>query len=492
MTEEISLTSYRITVLLVDDQHIIGEEMRRMLSTEPDVDFHYCQNPVQALKLANKVTPTVILQDLVMPQIDGLTLVRYFRANLLTRDVPIIVLSVKEDAQTKVEAFALGANDYMVKFPDRLEVIARIRYHSRGYINLLQKHEAYEKLKRSMQEEQERTWELAVLNQMSDALQACHAEQNTYAVVAEVFTQLFPYNAGFLSLLNKAGTSLKVEATWGNLPELLQEFNRNQCLALQQNAMYVVGCSSEKRICPHLPLQNPCSYLCEPIVARGETLGLLHLYFDAHDVHDAALFQQKVCSKQAIIHRMAEHYALSLLNLRLWETLRLEAIHDPLTGLYNRRYMEQSLDRELARAERHHTDLGIIMLDIDYFKRFNDTYGHEIGDCVLQKLATYLANNVRDEDIACRYGGEEFMLILPEISLEHLAIRADRLRMSVKQEVTIMHQNMPLTITISSGVACFPTHGNTAQEVKKAADQALYQAKAEGRDRTIVAAVCTR
>lgn len=463
-----------------------------MLSTEPDVDFHYCQNPIQALKLANTVAPTVILQDLVMPQIDGLTLVRYFRANPLTREVPIIVLSVKEDAHTKVEAFGLGANDYMVKFPDRLEVIARIRYHSRGYINLLQKHEAYEKLKRSMQEEQERTRELAVLNHMSDALQACHAEQNTYAVVAEVFTQLFPHNAGFLSLLNETGNRLKVASTWGNLPEIPQEFHRDQCVALRQNAMYVVGCSGEKPICPHLPLQKPCAYLCEPIAARGETLGLLHLYFDTHDVHDAAIFQQKVCTKQAIIHRMTEHYALSLLNLRLRETLRLEAIHDPLTGLYNRRYMEQSLERELARADRHHTELGIIMLDIDYFKRFNDTYGHETGDHVLQKLATYLVNNVRDEDIVCRYGGEEFMLILPEISLEHLSTRAEKLRMGVKQELNIMHQNVLLTITISSGVACFPTHGSTAQEVQKAADQALYQAKTEGRDRTIVAAVCTR
>ena len=460
-----------------------------MLSTEQAIDFHYCQNPIQALKLANKVAPTVILQDLVMPQIDGLTLVRYFRANPLTRDVPIIVLSVKEDAHTKVEAFALGANDYMVKFPDRLEVIARIRYHSRGYINLLQKHEAYEKLKRSMQEEQERTRELALLNQMSDALQACHAEQNTYTVVAEVFTQLLPQNAGFLSLLNEAGNRLKIAATWGNLPELPQEFNRNQCLALHQGAMYVVGCSDEKPICPHLPLQKPCSYVCEPMMARGETLGLLHLSFDAHDEHEAAIFQQKVCIKQAIIHRMAEHYALSLLNLRLRETLRLESIHDPLTGLYNRRYMEQSLDRELARAERHHSDLGIIMLDIDYFKRFNDTYGHETGDRVLQKLAAYLVNNVRNEDIACRYGGEEFMLILPEISLEHLTARAEKLRMGVKQELNVMHQNVPLAITISSGVACFPTHGSTAQEVQKAADQALYQAKAEGRDRTIVAAI---
>lgn len=490
MPEEISLTPHRITVLLVDDQYIIGEEIRRMLSTEPDVDFHYCQNPIQALKLANHVAPTVILQDLVMPQIDGLTLVRYFRANPLTRDVPLIVLSVKEDAHTKAEAFSLGASDYMVKFPDRLEVIARIRYHSRGYINLLQKHETYEKLKSTMQEEQERTRELALLNRMSDALQACHAEQQTYAVVAEVFTQLFPEGAGFLSLLNETGVRLRMVATWGNLPQLPQEFDRGQCIALQQGTLYTAESSSGKPFCSHLSLQQPCSYLCEPIMARGETLGLLHLHCNTHSVHKSAVISRPgACLKHTIIQRMTEHYALSLLNLRLRETLRLESIHDPLTGAYNRRYMERSLERELARAERHHTDLGIIMLDIDYFKRFNDTYGHEVGDRVLQKLAAYLATHVRDEDIVCRYGGEEFLLILPEISLEHLVNRAEKLRMGVKQELTIMHQDTPLTVTASLGVASFPTHGNTAHEVQNVADQALYQAKTEGRDRTVVAAV---
>lgn len=143
---EITLTQHRISVLLVDDQDLIGETVRRMLSTEEDIDFHYCRDPLQAIKTANRILPTVILQDLVMPEIDGLTLVRYFRANKATRDVPLIVLSSREEALTKAEAFALGANDYMVKFPDPLEVIARIRYHSKGYINLLQRNEAYEAL----------------------------------------------------------------------------------------------------------------------------------------------------------------------------------------------------------------------------------------------------------------------------------------------------------------------------------------------------------
>ncbi len=146
---DVQLTHHRITVLLVDDQPMIGEAVRRMLAGEQDIDFHYCQDPTQAIKTANRIAPTVILQDLVMPEIEGLLLVRYFRANPGTREVPLIVLSSKEEPIIKAEAFALGANDYMVKLPDKLEVLARIRYHSKGYINLLERNEAYGQLERA-------------------------------------------------------------------------------------------------------------------------------------------------------------------------------------------------------------------------------------------------------------------------------------------------------------------------------------------------------
>jgi adenylate cyclase len=141
-----TLTTHDVTVLLIDDQRLIGEAVRRMLADEPDIRFHYLDDPMRAIEVAQEIQPTVILQDLVMPQIDGLSLVSTFRANEATRDIPMIVLSSKEEAKTKAEAFARGANDYMVKLPDRLEVLARIRYHSRGYISLLERNEALQKL----------------------------------------------------------------------------------------------------------------------------------------------------------------------------------------------------------------------------------------------------------------------------------------------------------------------------------------------------------
>ena len=138
-----------IVVLLVDDQAIVGEAIKRMLADQSDIQFHYCQNPFESIELAAKLKPTVILQDLVMPDVDGLTLVKFFRSHSATKDTPLVVLSSTEDAKTKSEAFGLGANDYLVKLPDRLELIARIRYHSRAYINLLERNEMFAKLSES-------------------------------------------------------------------------------------------------------------------------------------------------------------------------------------------------------------------------------------------------------------------------------------------------------------------------------------------------------
>jgi len=146
-----SLTQYNITVLLIDDQTIVAAAVERMLAGEEDIAFHYCQDPTQAIQTASEISPTVILQDLVMPDIDGLTLVKFFRAHPGLKNVPLIVLSTKEEALTKANAFTVGANDYLVKLPDKLELIARIRYHSSGYINLLQRNEAYEELLKSQQ-----------------------------------------------------------------------------------------------------------------------------------------------------------------------------------------------------------------------------------------------------------------------------------------------------------------------------------------------------
>jgi diguanylate cyclase (GGDEF)-like protein len=183
----------------------------------------------------------------------------------------------------------------------------------------------------------------------------------------------------------------------------------------------------------------------------------------------------------------AEQVGLALGNLRLMETLRGQSIRDSLTGLYNRRYLEESLAREIDRARRRGIPVAVLMLDVDHFKRFNDTHGHEAGDAVLANVGEVLKRLSRGEDVACRYGGEEFVLVLPECPTDVASRRAEEIREAVRQLPLRVRGDSIEGITVSIGVAGFPDHGDDGPTVVAAADAALYRAKAEGRDRVVTA-----
>jgi diguanylate cyclase (GGDEF)-like protein len=222
------------------------------------------------------------------------------------------------------------------------------------------------------------------------------------------------------------------------------------------------------------------TYLCIPILAQGETLGILHL----QATKDAPHLESSDLSLKTTF---AGQVGLSVANIKLREALRAQSVRDALTGLYNRRYLEEVLEREVRRAARSAQSLGILMIDLDHFKNFNDTYGHDAGDAVLRETGQFLANGIRAEDFVCRFGGEEFVVILPTADATSSQARAERLR-SKMRELTVMHQGRSLgMITISVGVASFPQHGLSPKELMAAADAALYEAKRTGRDRVAVA-----
>jgi diguanylate cyclase (GGDEF)-like protein len=184
---------------------------------------------------------------------------------------------------------------------------------------------------------------------------------------------------------------------------------------------------------------------------------------------------------------LANLTALILNNAQLREALREQSIHDPLTGLFNRRYMEDVLKQHLSRVTRQHHPLGMIMVDIDHFKRFNDAHGHAAGDALLREVGRLLQNQIRVEDVACRYGGEEFLLIMPGASIAETWDRAGKLRREVK-ELQIEHEGRMIgEITLSAGVAVYPEHGSTQDSLMRAADAALYRAKQGGRDQAFLA-----
>jgi len=212
---------------------------------------------------------------------------------------------------------------------------------------------------------------------------------------------------------------------------------------------------------------------------QGEILGVLHVQSQSQENLDEA--------KHRLAYTVVEQVAMALSNLKLREALREQSIRDPLTGLYNRRYMEEALKQQMSRVTRHLHPLGIIMIDIDYFKPFNDTYGHAAGDMLLRELGQFLQRRIRAEDIACRYGGEEFMLIMPDASLEAAELRAEDLRQEVRQLRVGGNGLLHGEITLSLGIAIYPQHGRTIDNVLQAADYALYRAKQAGRDQVAIA-----
>lgn len=217
------------------------------------------------------------------------------------------------------------------------------------------------------------------------------------------------------------------------------------------------------------------------MMAQSETIGVLHLQFPPGEAPSAAE------GKRQLALTMAEQISMALASLRLREKLRDLSIRDPVTGLLNRRFMEDALGRELRRAQRKNTPMGVIMIDVDHFKRYNDTFGHDAGDTVLRELGRYFQENVRESDLACRYGGEEFTLILPEAGEEVVLQRAELLREGARH-LDLTHRGQPLgTITLSLGVSLFPADGGTAENLLQEADAALYRAKKEGRDRVCLA-----
>ncbi|MBI2875286.1 MAG: diguanylate cyclase [Candidatus Tectomicrobia bacterium] len=329
--------------------------------------------------------------------------------------------------------------------------------------------------------------EMALLSEMGDLLQACRSAREAFSIIAHSARQLFPTESGALYMRCGTQDLLDQVAAWGNALPCEPSFAPDACWALRRGRAHRVGGLDYGPACGHVASFPPSfHYLCVPIMAQGETLGVLHLRSGPVGSDQPEARREPLSSaKQHLAIDVAEHISLALANLNLRERLRRQAIRDPLTGLFNRRYMQETLKRELHRAERKASSVGVILLDIDHFKQFNDTFGHAAGDALLHHLGTFLQRRTRKEDFACRYGGEEFLLILTEASLDVARERAEELREGIKH-LHVQHDGRFLGIvTLSLGVAAFPTHGSTAEDLLQVADEALYVAKEQGRDRVV-------
>lgn len=329
------------------------------------------------------------------------------------------------------------------------------------------------------QGEEKRIRDLTLLNGMNELLAASSTMEEAYDVIGRTARELFPEESGAIFVLPTAGHA-EAKAAWGKSPVLPEQgrFAPDECWALKRGKVHRSQDVLSGMVCRHLPSPKPASSLCIPMSAQGKPIGVLTITSPREDGLTDAHLQLALT--------IADQGSLAVSNLQLRELLRNQSVRDPLTGLFNRRYLEESMDRELERASRSGRPVGLIALDLDHFKRINDTYGHDAGDAVLRKTAECLLQSIRGSDIAARVGGEEFVLVLPDASLEVTRERAEQIRKALAASKPT-YEGKPLgSVTVSAGVAMFPAHGATRPSFLHAADAALYRAKNSGRDRVVL------
>ena len=355
------------------------------------------------------------------------------------------------------------------RLADGLLVITRDVTHDRSREGELRQRQA--ELERS-------NMEMRQLNELADLLQGCQSPDEAYSVAASLCARLFPGMGGGLSAVSPSRDVVEVKVTWGRGPDGGREaFSPTDCWALRRGQPHVSGPWTPR--CPHLgpPREEAGRVLCVPMAAQGQTAGAFHLVLPTQEEGTATLTQLALT--------VSAQLSLAISNLELRETLRGLSIRDPLTGLFNRRYMEETLTRELARAERQGSPLAVLQLDVDHFKRVNDEHGHDAGDAVLRVVAQVLRVLVRDGDVVCRFGGEEFTAILPGIDHEVALQRMRDVQARLLSSRIPFHGYVLDAPTISGGLAMYPVDALSGEDLLHAADQALYAAKAAGRDRVV-------
>jgi diguanylate cyclase (GGDEF)-like protein len=345
--------------------------------------------------------------------------------------------------------------------------------------------EAHDQLNAALRESEARARENTELSNLGDLFQSCQTVEEACKIIASALPRLLDSRPGAICFTSPSRNIVETIAMW-NEATAEHAFAPGDCWALRRGKVHVFNDESSALRCAHVSKSSPRGYICVPLAAQGETLGVLYIEDTGQALKSGSNSRTEWDNLQRIATAAGERISLALGNLNLREILRNQSIRDPLTGLFNRRYMEESLARELHRAARKDRKVALIMIDVDHFKDFNDTFGHQAGDMLMQELAGTLKSRVRASDIACRYGGEEFVLILSEADADGASSCMEQVRAEIKQYHLHHHGQALGSVTVSAGVAVFPDHADDADALVRAADLALYRAKSEGRDKVLV------
>ncbi|SPJ27404.1 sensor domain-containing diguanylate cyclase [Falsiruegeria mediterranea] len=323
--------------------------------------------------------------------------------------------------------------------------------------------------------------EVRLLGELNEWLQSSRSLEELFDMVAKFMTHILPDAEGSVYVYSNSRDVLDGSASW-NGGTHKDHIHPDGCWGLRRGRTYEYGATEVDFVCEHAEPHDGRPYFCFPILAHGETVGLMHL----RSQHDS---EEQFAQNKKLAQMCAEQISMAIANVRMRDQLHDQSVRDPLTGLYNRRHMTDQLRKLISRSQASGAPVSLIAVDVDHFKKFNDNHGHDAGDMVLRAVGSVLQQSCDGDEIACRMGGEEFTLILPGSSPSEVQGRAEKLRKAV-EDIAVRYGEKTLPrITISLGIAHYPTHGTMPQDLMRSADDALYDAKAKGRNQVRIAAL---
>ncbi|MEZ9839305.1 diguanylate cyclase [Vibrio sp. 10N.261.52.C11] len=339
-------------------------------------------------------------------------------------------------------------------------------------------HRVEEEQKKQDERIRQRTHEIELMHRLATMLAACSNMVEAQQIVSDILPRILGQVNGSVSLMRASRNQLNTQLDWGETWPGSVSFAPEECWSLRKGRAHLSNNDFHSLTCGHMHEMDNNQTLCIPLTAHGNTIGIMHLYFGQGDIKIDPIIEQLAFS-------VSEHLGLALANLSLQEKLRSQALSDPLTGLFNRRFFEQKLEEHSMNSPTSEQPLSLLMLDLDHFKRFNDNFGHDAGDFVLKEISALLKQSVSEDEIACRLGGEELAVLLPHYSMQEATEFGQTLCDTVRS-MHLEHKGLSLgQLGVSIGVATYPKPASDTESLVKMADNALYMAKDMGRSRVV-------